>query len=457
MNNDEILQTLDKQFALNKETAKVLVVGLGKTGLSVAYYLRRLGLQFAIVDSRKKPPYNDDLLADMPDVAVFTGGFDQSVFDVATHMVVSPGVSMDEPMIQQAIAQGVRSLSDIDLFACSVSEPVVAITGSNGKSTVTTMLGSMVKAAGKRVAVGGNLGTPALDLLAEQAEIYILELSSFQLERTSQLNAVAATVLNVSADHMDRYASMEAYAEKKHRVFAGNGAMLVNMDCPYVAEMPNEDRELLTFGFKEGADYTVIDTVDGECLAFRGRAILAVSELLVAGVHNQANALAALALGKAIGLPEPAMCDALRHYKGLKHRVELVANIKGVSWVNDSKATNVGACVAALQGFTNASVILIAGGDAKGADMSDLVPALKEKVKTLLLVGKDGVLIKQTANDCISVLEVKTVKKAVKKAAEIAQAGDTVLLSPACASLDQFSDYKERGEVYATEVMRLKK
>ncbi|MCK5355381.1 MAG: UDP-N-acetylmuramoyl-L-alanine--D-glutamate ligase, partial [Methyloprofundus sp.] len=225
MNNDAILQRLDKQFSLNRETAKVIVVGLGKTGLSVAYYLRRLGLQFAIVDSRKKPPYNDALLAEMPDVAVFTGGFDPTVFAVATHIIVSPGISMDEPMIKQTIAEGVCALSDIDLFACSVAEPVVAITGSNGKSTVTTMLGTMVKAAGKHVAVGGNLGTPALDLLAERAEIYILELSSFQLERSSQLNAVAATVLNISADHMDRYADMDAYVAQKHKVYAGNGVM----------------------------------------------------------------------------------------------------------------------------------------------------------------------------------------------------------------------------------------
>lgn len=457
MNIDAILEMLDKQFSLNRLGSKILVVGLGKTGLSLAYYLRRLGLQFAIVDSRKKPPFNDELLAEMPDIAVFTGGFDQAAFAVATHIIVSPGVSMDEPMIQQAIAQGVRPLSDIDLFACSVTEPVVAITGSNGKSTVTTMLGDMVKAAGKRAAVGGNLGTPALDLLDQQAEIYILELSSFQLERTSQLNAVAATVLNISADHMDRYASLDAYVEQKCKVYDGNGVMLVNIDCPFGAEMQKSERELLTFGFQESADYSVIDTVDGESLALHGQAILPVSELLVVGVHNQANALAALALGHIIGLPEGAMCHALRHYKGLKHRVELVANIQGVSWVNDSKATNVGACIAALQGFKDASVVLIAGGDAKGADMSDLVPLLKEKVKTLLLIGKDGTLIKQAVNGCISVFEVATVKKAVKKAAKIATSGDTVLLSPACASLDQFTDYKERGKVYADEVIRLEK
>ena len=319
------------------------------------------------------------------------------------------------------------------------------------------MLGTMVKAAGKHVAVGGNLGTPALDLLAEQAEIYILELSSFQLERSSQLNAVAATVLNISADHMDRYADMDAYVAQKHKVYAGNGVMLLNADCSYVAAMQESGRELLTFGLQKDADYTVIENAGGEYLAFQGRPILAVNDLLVVGVHNQANALAALALGHIIDLPEAAMCDALRHYKGLKHRVELVANIDGVNWVNDSKATNVGACVAALQGFKNSSVILIAGGDAKGADMSDLVPVLKEKVKTLLLIGKDGVLIKQAINDCIPVLELGTLKKAVKKAAAIVNTGDTVLLSPACASLDQFTDYKQRGVQYASEVNRLEK
>lgn len=455
MNNDEILSTLEKRLSLHKATAKILVVGLGKTGLSLAYYLRRLGLQFAIVDSRKKPPYNDALLAQMPDVAVFTGGFDPSVFEVATHIIVSPGVAMDEPLIKQAIAQGVRPLSDIDLFACSVTEPVVAITGSNGKSTVTTMLGDMVTAAGIRAAVGGNFGIPALDLIEEQVEIYILELSSFQLERTSQLNAVAATVLNISADHMDRYDSLDAYAEQKRKVYDGNGVMLVNIDCPYSAELLKSDREILTFGFQKTADYNVIETEEGECLAFHGQAILFIRELLVAGTHNQANALAALALGQVIGLPQIAMCDALRHYKGLKHRVELVANINGVSWINDSKATNIGACVAALQGFKKASVILIAGGDAKGADMSDLVPTLKERVKTLLLIGKDGELIKQAINGCIEVLDVGTLKKAVKQAVKIAQTGDVVLLSPACASLDQFTDYKERGAVFTTEVKRL--
>ncbi|MCK5869939.1 UDP-N-acetylmuramoyl-L-alanine--D-glutamate ligase [Methylococcaceae bacterium CS1] len=456
MNNDDILIALNKQFSLNKESSKVVVVGLGLTGLSVAYFLDSLGLQFAIVDSRKKPPFNDELLAKVPDVAVFTDGFDQAVFDVASHIIVSPGVSMDEPMIQQAIANGVRPLSDIDLFACSVSEQVVAITGSNGKSTVTTLLGDMAIAAGKRVAVGGNLGTPALNLLNKDAELYVLELSSFQLERTSQLTAVAATVLNISEDHLDRYANLDAYIAQKNKVYAGNGVMLVNLDCPYATKVQQTNRNVLTFGFKEKADYSVVETAEGKSLAFHERAIFPVNELLINGVHNQANAMAALALGSTIGLPEQVMCDVLRIYKGLEHRVQFVANINGVSWINDSKATNVGACVAALKGYKDSTVVLIAGGDAKAADMSDLVPLLKEKVKTLLLIGKDSQRIEQAVNGCIPVFDVGTLKKAVQKASKIAQPGDTVLLSPACASLDQFANYKDRGEQFVTEVKGLK-
>ncbi len=457
MNHDLILHALEQCFALNRGNSKVLVVGLGKTGLSVAYYLRQLGLQFAIVDSRDKPSFNDDLLAEMPDIPVFTGGFDHAAFEVATHIIVSPGVSMDEPMIKQALAQGVRALSDIDLFACSVDVPVVAITGSNGKSTVTTMLGAMAKAEGKCVAVGGNLGTPALDLLDEAVEVYILELSSFQLERTTQLKAVAATVLNVSADHLDRYVDIEAYARQKQKVFTGEGVALINVDDPYVLAMSESGRKTLTFGLNHQADYSVLELPEGDYLAFRGRAILAVSALKVVGAHNQANALAALALGSVIGLSEEAMCTALRHYKGLKHRMQLVADINGVQWVNDSKATNVGACIAALQGFKKSNVVLIAGGDCKGADMQELVPIVTEKVKALLLIGKDGGLIKQVMQDAIAIYDAGSLKKAVKKAVKIAEPGDTVLLSPACASLDQFTNYQERGKVFASQVQALVK
>ncbi len=448
MNNDVILATLEKRFDLHTKTAKILVVGLGKTGLSVAHYLRQLGFQFAMVDSRDNPPFNDVLLEEMPDVPVFTGGFDAHVFSLATHLIVSPGVSMNEPLIQQALKQGVQSLSDIDLFACSVNVPVAAITGSNGKSTVTTMLGTMAKLAGQRVAVGGNLGTPALDLLADDMEMYVLELSSFQLERTSALNATVATILNISADHLDRYKDMSEYIEQKQKVYSGNGVMLINLDDSCTASLAQTvDREKITFSVQGTADYCLLETPEGDYLSIYGRKLLDVKELFVSGSHNQANALAALALGCVLGLSEEIMCKALRQYKGLKHRMQFVADINGVSWVNDSKATNVGACIAALNGFKG-NVVLIAGGDAKGADMSALLPILQSKVKLVILIGKDATLIKEVCGDLVPAISVGTLKKAVQKAKKQTKSGDTVLLSPACASLDQFANYQERGNTF---------
>jgi len=408
-----------------------------------------------MVDSRVRPPLNDELLEKMPDVPVFTGCFDEGVFSLATHLVVSPGISMQEPVIQQALARGVIALSDIDLIACSVNKPIVAITGSNGKSTVTTLLGEMAKADGVRVAVGGNLGVPALNLIADDVELYVLELSSFQLERTTQLNATVATVLNISEDHLDRYTGMQDYIEQKHKVYSGDGVMVINVDDPDVSKMQNSARELITFGLDKPADYHIKQSEQGAYLAFKEHKILPINELAILGKHNQSNALAALALGKVIGLSERAMCHALKRYKGLKHRMQFIADINGVRWVNDSKATNTGACIAALQGFDEKNIILIAGGDAKGAHMAELLPSINGKVKALVLIGKDAELIKQAVNESVPVIDVGTLKKAVKQAKKIAQAGDIVLLSPACASLDQFESYKARGKCFIAEVEAL--
>jgi len=455
MNQKSVLNKLESQFSLNKAVAKVLVVGLGKTGFSVAHYLHQLEIQFAVVDSRDRPPLNDKLLETMPDVPVFTGSFDANIFELATHIIVSPGISMQEPLIQQVLGRGVIALSDIDLFACSVDVPIVAITGSNGKSTVTTLLGEMAKEDKVAVAVGGNLGTPALDLLAENIELYILELSSFQLERTSQLNAAVATVLNISEDHLDRYSGMDDYIQQKQRVFSGDGIMVINADDSDVLRMQDSTRKLVTFGLDKQADYHILATEKGKFLAFKEQEILSVNELTIFGRHNQANALAAMALGKQVNLSEIAMCNALKHYKGLSHRMQFIADIKGVRWVNDSKATNVGATVAALQGLDEQKVVLIAGGDAKGANMAELVPTLKEKVHTLLVIGKDADLIKQAVKESVAVIDAKSVTKAVKKAKKIAKEGDIVLLSPACASLDQFENYKERGKCFSLAVQEL--
>lgn len=454
IDNVAIINSLRKNFELDPQNSKVLVVGLGNTGLSVAHYLQKLGFNFAITDSRDKPPLIDEFFQVMPDTPVFTGGFDEAAFKVATHLIVSPGVSLTEKSIVKAIANGSKIVSDIDLFACSVDAPIIAITGSNGKSTVTTMLGEMAKCAGKKVGVGGNLGTPALDLLEQGAELYVLELSSFQLERTSVLNAAAATVLNVSADHLDRHADIAKYAQEKQNVFSGNGVMVINVDDPIVDAMQEEDRRILTFSIKKDADFYIANNGDVDYLMHNKQCLMPLAELLLEGRHNAANALAALALGVSIGLDEHAMCNALKTFKGLDHRMQRVAEIRGVTWVNDSKATNIGACVAALQGYDR-KVILIAGGDAKGADMKELTPAIKEKAKSVILMGKDAGLIKQALNNCVPVYAAENMAQAVQISASLARVGDSVLLSPACASLDQYKNYQDRGDQFSKAVLGL--
>ncbi|MGZ8190195.1 MAG: UDP-N-acetylmuramoyl-L-alanine--D-glutamate ligase [Methylococcaceae bacterium] len=454
MNNAAILELLKKHFAMEPQFAKVLVVGIGSTGISVAHYLRNLGFRFAITDSRDKPPLIDEFFQLMPDTPVFTGGFDEAAFKVATHLVVSPGVSLNEKSIIKAMANGSKIVSDIDLFVCSVAEPIIAITGSNGKSTVTTMVGEMAKAVGKRVAVGGNLGVPALDLLDQNAELYVLELSSFQLERTSVLNATAATVLNVTADHLDRHVDLAEYAQQKRRVFKGDGVMVINADDAIVNAMQEEGRQTLTFSIKKEADFHLAFNEGVEYLMHKQECLMPLSELPLEGRHNAANALAALALGVAAGLDKQVMCNVLRKFKGLAHRMQKVADIRGVTWVNDSKATNIGACVAALEGYQR-KVILIAGGEAKGADMNELTPVIKEKAKSVVLMGKDGPLIAQALNGCVPVYLAGNMNEAVKIAANLADAGDSVLLSPACASLDQYKNYQDRGDKFTKAVMDL--
>ncbi|MDD2800272.1 MAG: UDP-N-acetylmuramoyl-L-alanine--D-glutamate ligase [Methylococcales bacterium] len=454
MDKTRVTAALAEHFDLDVLTSKVLVVGLGVTGISVARFLQNLEFKFAITDSRDKPPGAEVLLEQFPDIPLFTGGFDEYAFNVATHLIVSPGVALNHKAIIKAVANGAKIVSDIDLFALAVDVPIVAITGSNGKSTVTTMLGDMAKAAGKRVAMGGNLGTPALDLLAPTMELYVLELSSFQLERTRLLNAAAATVLNVSADHLDRHADMAEYAAEKQKIFNGTGVMVINIDDAVVDGMRKEGREILTFSIKTKADFYLQKTDDTEYLMHGSEILMPLSALPLEGRHNAANALAALALGVAVGLDTQAMCAALRKFKGLAHRMQRVAQIRGVNWVNDSKATNIGACVAALQGYEQ-KVILIAGGDAKGADMAELTPAIKEKAKSVVLMGKDAGLIEQALDGCVPAYFATDMNEAVQIAARLAKAGESVLLSPACASLDQYKNYQDRGDKFTKAVLAL--
>ncbi|MDD1610345.1 MAG: UDP-N-acetylmuramoyl-L-alanine--D-glutamate ligase [Methylococcaceae bacterium] len=449
-----IINSLKKHFSLEPQNSKVLVVGLGITGISVAHFLQKLDFSFAIIDSRNKPPLIDEFCLHNPDVPVFTGGFDGAAFAVATHLIVSPGVSLHEKSIIKALANGAKIVSDIDLFACAVTMPIIAITGSNGKSTVTTMLGDMAKAAGKHVAIGGNLGTPALDLLEQNAELYVLELSSFQLERTSVLNAAAATVLNVSADHLDRHADIAEYAQEKQRVYQGDGVMVINADDALVNAMQDAGRKTLSFSIKHEVDFYLAYQGEIEYLMYQQSPLMPLHELPLEGRHNAANALAALALGVAVGLDAIAMCSALKTFKGLDHRMQRVAQLHGITWVNDSKATNIGACVAALEGYER-KIILIAGGDAKGADMAELTPVVKEKAKSVVLMGKDADLIEQALAGCVPVHRAENMVQAVQIAASLASRGDSVLLSPACASLDQYKNYQDRGNQFAEAVLAL--
>ncbi|MCQ8104163.1 UDP-N-acetylmuramoyl-L-alanine--D-glutamate ligase [Methylomonas sp. SURF-2] len=453
MTSDTFLGAVNTRFKLDPANARLLIVGLGATGYSAAQFLQQTPIKFAVIDSRSHPPQIDCLREQMPDVPVFSGGFDQSAFEVATHLLVSPGVSLNEKAILKAMRAGVTVISDIDLFACATDKPIIAITGSNGKSTVTTMLGEMGNAAGLRTAIGGNLGTPALDLLQQDADLYVLELSSFQLERTSALNAAAATVLNLSADHLDRHANMSGYAQEKQRIFRGDGAMILNADDPMVMAMLEADRTHFSFSVRRPADF-YLRRGDSDCLMFKDEVMMSADELNLEGSHNIANALASLALGHAVGLDMNAMCRALRKFKGLPHRMQKVAEIRGVRWVNDSKATNIGACIAALQGYER-KVILLAGGDGKGADMAELQAIVREKTKAVVLMGKDAGLIDRALAHCVPTHFAANMREAVAIAARLAEPGDSVLLSPACASLDQYKSYVDRGNQFAQAVLEL--
>ncbi|MDX1252107.1 MAG: UDP-N-acetylmuramoyl-L-alanine--D-glutamate ligase [Gammaproteobacteria bacterium] len=443
---------------MTEEKPQTLIVGLGKTGLSCARFLAAHGVPLAVTDSRDNPPGLSTLQQELPDVAVFLGGFDASVSASAQRLVVSPGVSLREPLIAQAVARGVEVVGDIELFARHARAPVVAVTGSNGKSTVTTLVGEMARQAGRDVRVGGNLGTPALDLLdVTEPDLYVLELSSFQLETTFSLNAVAATVLNLSVDHMDRYQSMDEYASAKQRIFRGDGVMVLNADDPLVTAMAQAGRHTVRFSLDDGVvykDFGVMRRMSGLWLARHDEPLMPADEVRIKGMHNIANALAALALGDAAGLPMEVMLQTLRGFPGLPHRSQWVAEKDGVAWYNDSKGTNVGATLAALQGMPG-KVVLIAGGLGKGADFTPLRQAAANKARAVVLIGRDAPLIEQALAGVAPVTHAKDMQDAVVQARHLAQPGDAVLLSPACASFDMFSGYEERGQVFADAVRKV--
>ncbi len=448
----------------------ITVVGLGITGLSAAKWLARHGAVVTVADSRSMPPGFDELRALLPQVPVKLGAFTESTFAGAELLVVSPGVPLAEPHIAAAVERGIEAIGDIELFArarlaVDAKSKVIAITGSNGKSTVTSMVGAMCEAAGLNTIVAGNIGTPVLDVVTEietearpKPDVWVLELSSFQLETTFSLAPDAAAVLNVSEDHLDRYDSMLHYAMAKARVFEGLGAMVLNREDGYCRGMARAGRQVFWFGLdtprspteyglrKIGTDFELV------CGDF---ALMLASELPLAGLHNAANALSALALTRAIGLPTLPLVSALKRFKGLPHRVEFVAEVGGVRYYDDSKGTNVGATEAALKGMTQ-PVVLIAGGDGKGQDFSPLAAACQGKVRAAVLIGRDGPQVRAAlAATTVKLIDARSMEEAVQLAAAEAQVGDAVLMSPACASLDMFKNYAHRAEVFIAAVKAL--
>ncbi|UTW46713.1 UDP-N-acetylmuramoyl-L-alanine--D-glutamate ligase [bacterium SCSIO 12696] len=434
------------------------ILGIGVTGLSVVRFLASRQVPFVVCDTREQPPLLAQFEQEFPGVDCFLGADAAQALQGASELVVSPGLAPDEPLLVAARQQGIEVIGDIELFARHVKAPVAAITGSNGKSTVTALLGEMAKAAGLRVAVGGNLGTPALELLAEDCELYVLELSSFQLEITHNLKPAVSTILNLSEDHLDRYGSMDSYLAAKQRIFHGAAHIVCNRDDN--ATRPGDSAaELSSFGLQL-SERTLSDI--HQCgIANRGGDLwlhgpdgdlMPVAELCIKGSHNWANALAAMAMGAVLGLTQEAMAAAMKTFPGLDHRCQTVRTLDGVSYINDSKATNVGATLAALEGLGNKehpNIVWIAGGDGKGAEFHELRSTVAATVKQALLIGVDGLRIGEAIAGATDIESHQSLEGAVARARQLAQPGDLVLLSPACASFDMFNNFEHRGDMFA--------
>jgi UDP-N-acetylmuramoylalanine--D-glutamate ligase len=445
------------ELAINQPRQHSVIAGLSATGLSVARFLLARGEDVVVADTREKPAGLAELLQQYPHAKVVTGPFAESLLDKATRLIVSPGIPLTIDFVQQARRRGLPVVGDIELFAQMVNAPVVAVTGSNGKSTVVTLLAEMAKIAGVDAPLGGNIGIPALDILRLEnpPEFYILELSSFQLDSTRSLRPRAAAVLNVTADHLDRYESLEHYAASKQTIYRNCSVAVVNTDDDAAIDMVGGSSKI-RYGLNDplGNDYRILLHGDETWLARRGKRLMRVGDMKTPGLHNISNALAALALGEAMGLPVPAMIQALIAFPGLPHRTQYVGTVNNVRWYNDSKGTNVGATLAAIKGFAS-PVVLIAGGVGKGADFTPLTAAVERHARAVVLIGEDAKAIEEALAGVSPVIHATSMKDAVRKAADVAEHGDAVLLSPACASMDMFANYGQRGDVFVEAVKAL--
>ena len=431
-----------------------VVAGLGISGVAAVNFLHEHGYRVAVTDSRKTPPGHDQIPSD---VQTSFGQLDQELLLQAEEIVISPGLDPQLPEIQAAIAQGIAVVSEIQILRRFTDKLIMAITGSNAKSTVTTLIGLMAKDAGVKVAVGGNLGRPALDLTKDDPELYILELSSFQLETTSNLHAEVAVILNMSEDHLDRHGDMMGYHTAKHRIFQGVKKVVYNRDDSLTRPLVPDATPMQSFGLNapDMNQYGILKENDGTMWLARGRErLLKSSEMYIQGTHNIANALACLALGEAIGLPLASMLETLKTFKGLEHRCEFVKEVQGVRYYNDSKGTNIGATLAAIDGLGAAiepqqgKVAIILGGQGKGQDFTALRDALSKYAKLAVLIGEDRAVIEQAIAGTTTLLHAASLQEAVELCQQHTQAHDVVLLSPACASFDMFKGYSERGHQF---------
>ncbi len=438
-----------------------VVAGLGISGVSAVNFLHEKGYRVAVTDSRAVPPGHDQIPAD---VQTSFGQFDQDLLLSAEEIIISPGLDPKLPEIQAAIAKGIPVISEIQVLRRATDKPIVAITGSNAKSTVTTLIGLMAENAGKKVAVGGNLGRPALDLTKDDPELYILELSSFQLETTSNLNAEVAVVLNLSEDHLDRHGDMMGYHTAKHRIFQGVKKVVHNRDDSLTRPLVPDATPMQSFGLNapDMNQYGVLRETDGTMWLARGRErLLKSSDMYMQGTHNVANALACLALGEAIDLPLESMLETLKTFKGLEHRCEFVKDVNGVRYYNDSKGTNIGATLAALDGLGAAievqqgKVAIMLGGQGKGQDFTALRESLSKFAKVAVLIGEDRPVIEKAIEGTTTLLHAESLAEAVALCQQNTQPNDVVLLSPACASFDMFSGYPQRGHQFVALVNEL--
>ncbi|MES2825829.1 MAG: UDP-N-acetylmuramoyl-L-alanine--D-glutamate ligase [Pseudomonadota bacterium] len=434
------------------------VIGTGITGLSVARFLMQKKQKFVLLDTRISPPNLEKVKAEFPDVVLELGELNPETLLQCDEIIVSPGISVETSAIAAAKKAGIPIVGDIEIFVRFATAPIVAITGSNAKSTVTTLVGEMAAHAGIKVAVGGNLGTPALDLIKDDIELYVMELSSFQLETVTKLNAKVATILNISADHLDRYADMRAYILAKLRVYFGAEHIVVNRNDVLTHPPLAAGVKPIYFGGKaDFGSFGLLHDNGEDYLAKNLTPLLSTRELKISGKHNVDNALAALALGDAAGIPIAAMLETLKTFRGLPHRCEFVAEQNGVEFYNDSKGTNIGATVAAIAGLARspAKLIVILGGEGKGQDFSELAPVIKNNDCALVLIGRDANLIAQAVAELAPVEFAHSMQDAVNKSFALATPGDAVLLSPACASFDMFKNYEDRGEQFCAAVVQL--